>query len=62
MDFILTLNLDNAAMHHEDDDSPDVYALGDRLRHVADRVEQGELGGDVKDINGNTIGTFTFRE
>lgn len=32
------------------------------LRLVADRIERGETSGNVKDINGNTVGTFEIIE
>lgn len=28
------------------------------IRVVADKVESGETSGNIKDINGNTVGTF----
>lgn len=32
------------------------------LRKAADQVEQGAEFGNIKDVNGNTVGDFSFSE
>jgi hypothetical protein len=59
---MLSLNIEtgNAAF---DADGGGLNAESARiLRHVADRVEAGQMSGNVRDINGNTVGSFELTE
>lgn len=63
--FKLSINCDNAAFC--DDAGPTLQSavpeIARILRAVADRVEQGEtceVHRNIKDINGNIVGTFIF--
>lgn len=49
MDFKLTINMDNAAFE-------DRSELTRILRGIARRPEEGQQDGQVRDINGNTVG------
>lgn len=51
--FTLKVYTDNAAF--ADDPDGEVARI---LRDVADRVEGGQEDGAVRDINGNTVGSF----
>lgn len=51
--FKLTIKTDNAAF--TDDPDAEVARI---LRAAADRVENGEMPGALRDINGNTVGRF----
>lgn len=58
--FKLSFDTDNAAF----DDMPELE-IARILRDIANRVESGEVSGyhkalNVRDINGNVIGTFKF--
>lgn len=61
--FTLTFNTDNAAFR-DDAEHLDLYAVADTIRDVADLVGPGNewVTGNVRDINGNTIGTFRLDE
>lgn len=50
-DFTLRITLGNAAMR-------DGYDVAEALRVVADKVEEGHEDGIIRDVNGNTVGTF----
>ena len=49
----LNITMDNAAF--EADPLSEATRI---LRNVADRMDGGSWGGPLKDINGNTVGTF----
>jgi hypothetical protein len=53
--FALTINCTNAAF--DDDPRPEIARI---LRELADRLDGGITQGGVHDVNGNTVGTFTF--
>jgi hypothetical protein len=54
--FILKFSTDNAAF----DGQFDLEEIARILRHIADRVVDGDDSGSVIDINGNKIGTFKY--
>ncbi len=54
MEFTLSINLENEAF--SPDFSPEVARI---LRRVADQVEAGITEGKTRDINGNTVGSFS---
>lgn len=51
--FTLTISTANAAF----DDQP-ATEIARILRDVAKRVEDGELSGNLRDVNGNGVGAF----
>lgn len=57
MRFVLDIAVDNAAF----DEPGEVARI---LREVAERVDGlvGVFSGGIRDINGNTVGTFDVRE
>lgn len=56
MAFTLTILTDNAAFA----DGPDEVAR--LLRETADRVAAGDGEGSLRDVNGNTVGEWTYPE
>ena len=61
MKFILTItNTENAAFG---DDETDARAEAARIiRKAADAIEQGSDGGRLRDLNGNSVGSFDVRD
>jgi hypothetical protein len=57
MQFTLTLNLDN-----DDAVTAGPDALAGYLRDVASRVQAGYGNGNVRDVNGNTIGHYAIED
>lgn len=64
--FTLTINTDNAAFDAEADDAHQTEHDNARnaevariLRYAADRVEYGTIG-PLRDVNGNTVGSYSF--
>src|SRR5215467_8251406 len=57
MQFQLTISLDSADAVTG---GPD--ALGGYLRDVASRVQAGHGNGNVRDVNGNTIGRYAIED
>jgi len=55
--FELNFNTDNAAF--SDGNKP--YEIARILREIADKIEDGQTEGNIRDINGNTTGTFKVR-
>ena len=53
--FILEINCDNAAF----DESP-ATEVARIVRNAAERVEEGIWPGNLRDSNGNTVGSFRF--
>ncbi len=51
--FTLTIKLGNAAF--EPDYTPELVRI---LRTTASQIEQGQTEGNLRDVNGNKIGTF----
>ena len=49
--FEVQINTENAAF----EDSGEIARI---LRDLADRIEGGSIGGKIRDINGNAVGTF----
>lgn len=61
MRFVVTFEMDNAAF-----EPPNAGETSRVLRVIADQVDQAadigpEDGGDVRDVNGNTVGYWTVR-
>ena len=56
MKFTLNFNMDNAVF--DDWNRPEVKRI---LNRTAERVNDGETEGIVRDINGNTIGQFNIK-
>ena len=54
-EFSLTIDVGNAAMSDTD-------ALADALEDVSKRVMRGDTEGRIKDLNGNTVGSFRLVE
>lgn len=54
MAFSLTLDTDNAAF----EDGLTGHEVARILRSAADRLEQGEDSGQLRDVNGNTVGSY----
>jgi len=54
--FTLKFKTDNAAFG--DDKSFEVLRI---LKDVSHKIEMGQTEGSIRDINGNTIGTFKLR-
>jgi hypothetical protein len=50
-EFHVSVNLGNDAMVN-------AYDLATALRKVAEQVENGDIGDDVRDFNGNTVGRW----
>lgn len=50
----LTFETDNAAFIDDGSEIPRI------LRAIADKVESGQWRGIVQDVNGNTIGEYSF--
>ena len=50
-----TLNIDCENLAFEDDAAPELARL---LREIADRIESGSMAGNIRDINGNRVGSF----
>lgn len=59
--FTLTIKTGNAALQTDDGDIDDL-ALSDLIANVARRVSQGAYRGDVRDTNGNKVGSFNIEE
>lgn len=55
MKFVLEINCDNAAFER----MPEVE-VSYILNNISERVEYGEVIGNAKDTNGNTVGKFEF--
>ena len=55
--FSLKLKTDNAA----NSDGNKSYEIARILRELADKIEDGQTEGNIRDINGNTTGTFKYR-
>jgi len=51
--FTLNIDIENAAF--DPDAAPELARL---LREIADRVENGSIGGTIRDFNGNNVGSF----
>lgn len=60
---MLTVNIEtgNAAFHDEEGE-PSGHEAARILRELADRLEAGDTSGKVRDINGNTVGSFELAE
>ena len=56
MKFVLKIEADNEAF--QPDPRVEVARL---LRRAADKLEQGDMAGTLRDFNGNTVGEFTFQ-
>ncbi|USN14348.1 hypothetical protein KABACHOK_05350 [Brevundimonas phage vB_BpoS-Kabachok] len=52
--FKLEIETGNAAF----DDGDKAYEIARILRALADRVENGDEAGSVRDVNGNKVGSF----
>lgn len=57
MNFTLSFTMDNAAF--EDEPATESARI---LRDIAEKVEAGHGGGKIRDINGNSIGTWSVEE
>ena len=55
--FSLKLKTDNAAFS----DGNKSYEISRILREIADKIEDGNTEGSIRDINGNRIGEFKIR-
>lgn len=55
MKFLMRFDMDNAAF----EDAPELEAVR-ILEDVATRIRQGAAGGNVRDVNGNTVGKFAI--
>lgn len=53
-EFQLTIQTDNAAFGQHND----AHEIARILRAVADRLEQGDTGGNARDYNGNSVGEW----
>ena len=60
MKFRIGFTTDNAAFFDEVTEKRTHDEVVRLLRQVADRLESGELSGDVRDINGNKVGTYGY--
>lgn len=65
MQFILTINVDNAAFYPEDDEQDGNEAMQGEISRIlfeaADRVACGEVTGkSLRDINGNVVGSYNL--
>ena len=62
MDITITINCDNAAFE-DDNGGPEVARI---LRELAEACADGcgppNLGGSIRDINGNTVGQVTVTQ
>ena len=66
--FKLEIDCENAAFVFPDEDYPTLSSaspeLARILRQVADRLDQGCISNkpsNIRDVNGNVVGTFTFK-
>lgn len=57
MRYVLTVDMNNAAF----EEAPS-FELGCLLRHAAQRAQNGETHGTLRDSNGNTVGRFAIEE
>ncbi len=59
MKLSITISLDNAAYHNEDDslNADEVYR---NLQDIARRIESGLRSGNVRDLNGNQTGHWAI--
>lgn len=55
--FKLSIKTDNAAFH-EGDAGQEVARI---LKEIAKKVESGHTGGNARDGNGNTVGTWSLK-
>lgn len=55
--FSLKFKTDNAVF--QDGNKP--YEIARILREIADKIEDGQTEGNIRDINGNTTGSFKVR-
>jgi hypothetical protein len=56
--FTLQLTTETAAMRTEDDSQADPWTVAEKLREVADLLENGYRDRLIKDANGNPIGKW----
>lgn len=56
--FTLRMETDNAAFGENITDNQ--YEVARILRELADRLEEGEDSGWIRDVNGNKVGTFSL--
>ncbi|MDZ7699498.1 MAG: hypothetical protein U5R49_22025 [Deltaproteobacteria bacterium] len=56
MDFVLSMNCDNAAFEEP------AIEISRILRKVAGQVEAGHEAGRIMDLNGNSVGEFRLQE
>lgn len=56
--FSITFNTDNSAFENELSDHSSVYEISRILNGVIDQVNNGSTGANIRDINGNTIGSW----
>lgn len=57
--FKVTMNTDNDAFQG---DSPSLnHEVARILRDIAKKLEQGATGGNCRDSNGNTVGTWSLK-
>lgn len=63
MEFKLTINCDTAAFGEEDEQDQRLDEVARILRYAADQVVSGLIAGrTLRDINGNTVGSFELTE
>jgi hypothetical protein len=55
--FTMQFNCDNAAFYDQDEDF-DVASVAHILGEVRHKVASGEVGGNIRDINGNRVGSW----
>jgi hypothetical protein len=52
---------DNAAFR-DGDQLLDVWAVADVVKEIAKQIMDGYLKGDVRDLNGNIVGSYTVED
>ena len=60
MKFKMVFEVDNDAFYDDDGELID-NAVSPLIHDVAAKVHDGHTGGNIRDVNGNTIGSWTLR-
>lgn len=56
--FKLSIKTDNAAFKEEGNAAPEIERI---LREIIGKLHRGHTGGDARDHNGNTVGTWSLK-
>jgi hypothetical protein len=59
MKYEFTLDFDLSAAMCNEDGGYDLYAVGEAVEKVAEMLKRDNTAGYVRDLNGNTVGSFS---